>query len=159
MTKLANKYVDNDKLHLLLDVGSCDINGTYRPIFTGNRKNCVYIGVDIEKGKSVDLVVDKEFEWVNFSDNTFDIVICGQVMEHTCNPWKLAKTIYRVCKPGGYAFVIAPWKCGYHPFPKDYWRIMQDGMEYLMCEFAGFTKLECYMNINDTVFAGRKGAK
>jgi len=60
----------------VLDIGSLDINGNNRHLFTGNY---TYIGVDIGPGKNVD-VVSRGHE---YKPNTpFDIVISAECFEH-----------------------------------------------------------------------------
>jgi SAM-dependent methyltransferase len=154
MQKLVEKYLDkNADLHIL-DVGSYNVNGTYKKLFDNPKWK--YVGADIGPGPNVDMVIDENGVWSNITDNAYDAVICGQVLEHTKEPQKLALAIARVCKVNGYCFVIAPWKFGPHPFPKDYWRILPDGMEFIFMDVAGLAKLECYMSGVDTVFAGTK---
>ena len=43
-----------------------------------------------------------------FVDNTFDLVVSFQVLEHTRNPGKVLKESLRVLKPGGYIYFIIP---------------------------------------------------
>lgn len=39
---------------------------------------------------------------IPFADNTFDVVIAGELIEHIENPQDLVDEIARVCKPGGW---------------------------------------------------------
>ena len=43
-----------------------------------------------------------------FDNETFDIFICLDVMEHVFNPERVIKEIYRTLKPGGYGFMTFP---------------------------------------------------
>ncbi len=52
-----------------------------------------------------------------FKDNTFDLVICAQVYEHTTSPGLLLKEIYRILRPGAVCFFSGPnrlWPYEYH---------------------------------------------
>lgn len=47
-------------------------------------------------------------EGIPHEDNSFDIVHCGEVIEHLYNPDFLSDEIYRVLKPGGTAIISTP---------------------------------------------------
>ncbi|MGE3783147.1 MAG: class I SAM-dependent methyltransferase [Alphaproteobacteria bacterium] len=44
-------------------------------------------------------------ESLPFSDNTFDLILSHQVLEHVENPAAVIREAYRVLKPGGYIFL------------------------------------------------------
>ncbi len=44
---------------------------------------------------------------LQFSDNSFDAVICSQVYEHVPNPQKMLDEIFRVLRPGGICYFAA----------------------------------------------------
>ncbi|HWQ20864.1 MAG TPA: class I SAM-dependent methyltransferase, partial [Methanotrichaceae archaeon] len=67
----------------VLDVGSYDMNGSYKPLFTNHN----YIGLDICAGPNVDLVVADPYHWP-IEDAAFDAVISGQALEHIERPWQ-----------------------------------------------------------------------
>lgn len=73
-----------------------------------------------------------------FSDQSIDAIICIAVLEHVENPLKAMNEIYRVLKPGGYAFIYVPFLYYYHPlkgYYKDFYRFTYDGIEYLTKDF------------------------
>ncbi|HEY1278275.1 MAG TPA: hypothetical protein VGF22_01290, partial [Acidimicrobiales bacterium] len=63
----------------VLDVGSLDVNGTYRPFFTDPAWS--YTGLDVVPGPGVDTVVADPYQWTEFSDDSFDVVVSGQALE------------------------------------------------------------------------------
>lgn len=63
----------------VLEIGSLNINGTVRPLFT----NCQYVGVDLDHGLDVDLVC--EGQELKFADNFFNVAISCECFEH--NPY------------------------------------------------------------------------
>ncbi len=69
--KFPQKFVNAD----VLDIGSLDINGNNRYLFS----NCTYTGVDIGAGKNVD-VVSKGHEFK--PGKQYDIVISTECFEH-----------------------------------------------------------------------------
>ena len=74
----------------LLDVGSLDVNGSYRDLF--DTEFWSYDGLDMERGKNVDFVPTDPYDW-NDQNNTYDLVISGQALEHIEFPWKTLKTL------------------------------------------------------------------
>jgi ubiquinone/menaquinone biosynthesis C-methylase UbiE len=146
----------------VLDVGSYDAGlGTYRPLLECY-DTITYHGLDISEGAGVDIVSEDPYNWP-LQDNSYDLVISGQCLEHVEAPWLWIKEVYRVCKPGGLVFIIAPWTCGEHRYPVDCWRILPDGMKYLVTKTAGFQLIECGRNdinaqtdIGDCWAVGRK---
>lgn len=74
------------------------------------------LGFDI---KNVDIEVEKETDEnfffdlncdkdLPFEENSFDVVLCQEVIEHIENPWRLFRQVYRVLKPGGLMMVTTP---------------------------------------------------
>jgi len=129
------------------DVGSYDLNGTYRELFDG----CAYTGLDIVAGPNVDRVVGT----YDFGDEQYDVVVSGQVLEHVEDTHRWRDAIIKIVKPGGHLCVIAPHTWGHHRHPKDCWRIFPDGMTWL---FKDLDILECTMGVADTVLMARKQA-
>ncbi len=64
-------------------------------------------------------------------DNSYDIVLSGQVIEHVRKIWVWMREVARVCKPGGLVITINPVSWPYHEAPVDCWRIYPDGMRAL----------------------------
>jgi SAM-dependent methyltransferase len=154
MANFKNKHHEFIRGRKVLDVGSQDINGSYKQMFV--EMSCDYTGTDIVTGPNVDVITD--LSKLAFDDKSFDIVISGQTLEHAAYPWVLAREMGRVMKSGGLACWIAPWQFHVHRdglCPYDRWRILDDGMKILLQE-AGLETLECFMHGNDTVGIGRK---
>lgn len=83
----------------VLEVGSLNINGTIRDLFS----NCNYIGIDVGEGKDVDLVIGgHEYD---APAHTFDVCASCECFEH--NPyWKETfANMIRMCKPNGLIFI------------------------------------------------------
>lgn len=110
----------------VLDVGSCDVNGTYREIFKDSRYN--YVGLDMADGANVDIVPADTYRWEEIKDETYDLVISGQVFEHVEYPWLTIREIARVLKPSGVCILIAPSAGLEHKYPKDCYRYFSDGL-------------------------------
>ena len=80
----------------VLDVGSLDINGSNRFLFTGDY---TYLGIDIAEGRGVD-AVSKGHEWYA-PDNFYDTIISTECFEHDMFYELTLKNIVRMLKSGG----------------------------------------------------------
>ncbi len=136
-------YCENNLI--IGELGSRDLNGSYKNLF--DCKNWEYIGLDIEKGKNVDIVLTEPYNWKEIKDNFFDVVISGQTFEHIEFPWLTIKEIYRVLKPNGLFCIIAPSKGKEHKVPVDCWRFYPDGIKAL-AKWAGFKLVEVFTEFN-----------
>lgn len=139
MKYFADHYVVGGKGKKILDVGSYDVNGCYKEIFSNI--DIEYIGLDIEEGNNVNVVVKKLYCWDSLKDESFDYIISGQAFEHIEYPWLTMQEIYRKLKPDGIICIIAPNGLGEHRFPKDCYRYYADGMN-AMASWAGFKIIE-----------------
>lgn len=108
----------------------------------GRRIHPQVIAIDAFWSNGTDLVSDaSELAVV---DEAADCVVCTGTLEHLPDPWKSAREIERITKPGGLVYVDAPFMQGYHADPKDYWRFTCDGLREL---FAGFEEVESGVHI------------
>lgn len=126
-------FSDNKK-RKVLDVGSYDVNGTYKDFFQDDHWE--YVGADMEMGPNVDIVLKTPYNWSKLSSGSFDVVISGQAFEHIEYIWITISEISRVLKVGGYACIIAPSSGSEHKYPTDCWRIYPDGFVAL-AKYAG----------------------
>src|SRR3954463_14610157 len=67
------------------------------------------------------------------ADESYDVVLSGQVIEHVRKPWLWLPELARVTKVGGLVITINPVSWNYHEAPYDCWRIFPEGMKAL-CE-------------------------
>jgi ubiquinone/menaquinone biosynthesis C-methylase UbiE len=54
-------------------------------------------------------------------DESFDVVICSEVLEHVPEPIKVIKEFSRILRQGGRLFLTAPLCCGIHQEPYIYY--------------------------------------
>lgn len=150
MQDFALKYLPRNPKLSILDVGSCDVNGTYRPLFEGHN----YAGLDVAPGPNVH-IIGELYEYP-IADGSYDVIASGQTAEHVQDVQRWIREIARVCKPGGLVCIIAPNLWEEHRYPVDCWRILPDGMRFLLSEIAGLTVIESYMEGRDTIGIARK---
>jgi hypothetical protein len=67
----------------------------------------------------------------------YDVGICMDLLEHTTNPFVVAKNITNSLKSGALLFVTVPFIWCVHEYPKDYFRFTVDGIKMV------FPKLRC----------------
>jgi len=84
-------------------------------------------------------------------DNTFDIVLSGQVIEHVKKIWRWMPELARICKPGGLVITINPISWGYHEAPVDCWRIYPEGIRALHEEAGLKTQLAVFESLDPQV--------
>lgn len=128
MTAFCREYLADQasKRLSILDVGSMNVNGCYRPLF--ENENWTYLGLDMEPGPNVDIVVRNPYDWSAVSSRSVDVVVSGQAFEHVEFFWITMLEIARVLKPGGLACILAPSSGPEHRYPTDCWRFYPDGM-------------------------------
>lgn len=75
MKILTEKYLSVDRTLNIADIGSCDVNGSYKELFA--KPNWTYHGVDQVEGPNVDFVSSDPHS-LPFPSYAYDIVISGQ---------------------------------------------------------------------------------
>lgn len=159
MQVFIDKYLDKTKPLTVIEIGSRDptsnntLNASYRLMFKND--GWVFVGLDLAPGKGVDIVSEKEYSYP-IPSGEYDVVISGQVAEHVKDIFAWIAECARILKPGGLMCIIAPWQWGYHPHPVDCWRIMRDGMRYLLNEKAGLEVLDVHEEKDDCVGIAKK---
>jgi len=94
-----------------------------------------YIKMDIHGEKNIDIVGNAEN--IPFRSETFDSIVCTQVISDLENPGKAIKEFYRVLKPGGKVLLTESLFNEMHDEPYDFWRFTKFGLEKFFQE-AGF---------------------
>jgi SAM-dependent methyltransferase len=82
--------------------------------------------LELEASENIDYV--GSVESIPEVDNTFDLVISQEVLEHVLDPVIAMSEIRRVLKKGGKCYIQLPFIIGYHPCPNDYWRFTKQGI-------------------------------
>ena len=131
MTHFVNNYMQSMRGQNIniLDLGSLDVNGSYRYLF--DDAGWSYLGADMAEGKNVDVVLKNPYLWNEIKSDTQDVFVCGQVFEHVAFFWIVMDEIARVLKPDGLACIIAPSRGYEHRYPVDCWRFYPDGFRVL----------------------------
>ena len=85
------------------------------------RKTCVRdgyetIGIDLSPKTDARIVCDIDHHKLPFKDNSFDLIICNNVLEHVCNFMSVLNEIYRVAKPSCLIEIRVPHFSGMDAF-------------------------------------------
>ncbi len=120
--KQLNQFVSKHSNGLYtLDLGCA--NSPYSKYFI-NR-----LGFDIEKGTGVDVVGDAHE--LPFENETFDQILCTEVLEHLHTPEQAIKEMHRVLKTGGTLLLTTRFIFPLHDTPNDYYRYTKYGLRHL----------------------------
>jgi SAM-dependent methyltransferase len=128
----SSKAVKNNLNSLLkqIDTGHVGLN-----IGSGNTSlHPQMMNLDIFAGPHVHCVASAEN--LPFANDSFDIIVTQETLEHVANPFKAMEEIARVIKLGGLLYCQLPFIIGFHPGPQDYWRFTTQGIRQLI-ENAG----------------------
>ncbi|HLP44243.1 MAG TPA: class I SAM-dependent methyltransferase [Candidatus Nanoarchaeia archaeon] len=115
----------------VLDIGAGSYS-RYQNLF----KFTEYVRMDIAPGKGVDAV--GTIESIPFPDNSFDSIVCTQVIGDVFDLEKAFAEIKRVLKPNGVALITESLLDPLHDEPHDFWRFTEHSLRALSIR-AGFT--------------------
>jgi SAM-dependent methyltransferase len=138
MFDLVARHLGGRTPGTIVDIGSQDVNGSYRPIF--DAAGWRYIGLDAAPGKNVEVVAPTPYRYP-FPSSTIDLVVSGQAFEHIDYFWVSFLEMARILKPGGLIFLIAPSRGSEHRYPVDCWRFYPDGYRAL-ARWGGMALIE-----------------
>jgi SAM-dependent methyltransferase len=110
----------------LLDVG-CGTS-PYRAWLPGG---VLYIGLDVEGVSGADIAFKPGEPWI-LPTESFDAVLCTQVLEHVADVDHILGEIVKCLKPGGMLIVAVPFIYQEHGTPHDFRRFSQYGLRNLL---------------------------
>lgn len=103
------EHVDEKEIEgkRVLEVGSKYVNGSIRPFIERFRPRD-YLGVDIELGKLVDIVLPAERLVEYFGEEVFNVVIATELLEHV-KDWKaVINNMKGILTNGGCIYISRP---------------------------------------------------
>ncbi|MBI2034170.1 MAG: class I SAM-dependent methyltransferase [Candidatus Levybacteria bacterium] len=95
-----------------------------------------YVGVDIDP-RVADVVASGES--LPLTDNSFDLAVSFQTLEHCQYPSQVVAEMKRVLRPKGFVILTTHGIWMHHPCPHDYYRWTNEGLHEL---FTGFAKVD-----------------
>lgn len=134
--KLLSKLKECAKAYAcgnLLDIG-CGIK-PYESIFTPYVKQ--YLGVDYPVAMEGNYGLSTKADYyedcchTSLTSETFDTILCTQVLEHVVSPSTLLTEAHRLLKVDGYTIFTIPFVWEIHAEPYDFFRFTKFGIEKL----------------------------
>jgi SAM-dependent methyltransferase len=113
----------------LLEIGPDEIPSSYAQMV--DDKTVTWDTLDMGGGRPLTYANVSEYSFP-IPDESYDVVLAGQVLEHVRKIWIWVKELERVCKKGGHVILINPVSWPFHQAPVDCWRIYPDGMRALL---------------------------
>ena len=83
-------------------------------------------------------------EVLPFKDDSFDAVFSIAVLEHVKDPFRCAREIARVLKPGGELFAAVPFLQPLHGYPHHYYNMTHQGLQNLFADHLKIDRTDCY---------------
>lgn len=117
----------NKKNKMLLDIGA--ENSPYKKYFN----KLQYFTLDIEQNsnKTISFVGDLNEKIDIIKSNSFDYILCTQVLEHIKRPHNAFSEFSRILKPGGKLFLTTHMSFDLHMEPNDFFRFTKYGLKSL----------------------------
>ena len=133
---VEQKFGKYEQGQVILDFGGRDRNHKVNKSsgYTGIWKDVYkdYFVSDLQSGDNVTHVQPGPYE-LPFEDNSIDIIVSGQTLEHVHNPFRAVHELTRVLKPGQFMYLIAPSAGPTHDNP-DCWRFYRDSFKAIAQE-------------------------
>jgi len=128
---LKKEEIENKRV---IEIGSCNVNGNLRPLLESYKPK-EYIGIDVMAGPGVDIICDVKDLVKRFGEQSFDIVLSTELLEHV-RDWRAAiHNIKTICRKGGIILITCrSFGFGYHGYPSDFWRYEVGDMEYIFSD-------------------------
>lgn len=130
--KVASFYAEHASDKKTLDVGSR--SGRHKEHFPN------VFSIDLSAANNPDQVADAHE--LPFKDNSYEIVICREVLEHVKDPKKVLSELHRVLVPGGVLLLSTRFIFPIHEAPDDRWRFTKYILQELLSDFSEFQVTE-----------------
>lgn len=117
---------------LLLDAGAGE--GPHRRFFT---HAALYHSCDVSDNRSHSHAFLCDIQKIPTRENSYDAVLCIQVLSYVPDPQTAIDELYRILRPGGSLFLTAPQGWGIHAAPYHFFNFTCYGLELLFTR-AGF---------------------
>lgn len=132
LKEIINLYIDKQNRFCIVDYGCGDM--PYRELFESYVQK--YIGLDLEENPFAEIHILPAGK-INIENNSTEVVLSTQVLEHVENPEEYLSECFRILKDDGLLILSTHGYWMYHPTPNDYWRWTSSGLQKIIKQ-AGF---------------------
>jgi SAM-dependent methyltransferase len=112
--------------------GNKPYENLYKPV-TASQTGCDIMQSDKNR---VDVICPATA--LKFENDSFDSILCTQVLEHVYDHQTMIREVHRVLKPGGHIILTVPFAWELHEEPYDYFRFTKHALKELF-ENSGLT--------------------
>ncbi|MEH2411353.1 class I SAM-dependent methyltransferase [Nostoc sp.] len=150
--------VDSGSIMLDAGAGNCH----WKSYFPSVRYIAMDLGIGDSECDYSKLDIRGDLRNIPLEDNSIDIIISIQVLEHLPEPWKVIAEFQRVLKPQGLLFISCPESEQQHQIPFDFFRYTPFGIKSLLnssgfevvwikSQLGNFSKI-----MNDVCYSAKK---
>lgn len=116
-------FLKNKSFETVVDIGAG--RAPYKKFVKCNK----YIAIDKEnRGVANDLILADINSGIPLPDESVDLIIMTEVLEHLKNPLNALKEAYRILKDNGLLLLTTPMTWPIHERPNDFFRYTQFGL-------------------------------
>ena len=132
---LRKHYLSRRDLRIL-DAGA----GTkpYLPVYQKYFSSCISFDMSTSPHNITCVDLISSATALPFQSDSFDCIVCTEVLEHVPVPINVLKEFQRVLKKNGMLFLTTPFLVPLHEMPNDYYRYTPSALQY-MARQAGLT--------------------
>ncbi len=125
-SQIANFLSQCKKNDRILNIGS---GGEISKVIEAclSEKNISFVSSDIDPNRNPDIVDDIVNSTI--SSNSFDYIVCAEVLEHVEHPHKAANNLISILDDGGKIFISTPFIFPTHDAPYDFFRYTEFGLK------------------------------
>jgi 2-polyprenyl-3-methyl-5-hydroxy-6-metoxy-1,4-benzoquinol methylase len=117
--------------HRILDIAPHDQEGVAPHVKSGTKVDTL----DINAESGATIIADICTTNDHIAADTYDCIVCTEVLEHTLQPFKAIEEMGRILKAGAPILISTPFNFRIHgPLP-DCWRFTEHGLRALLSEF------------------------
>lgn len=124
--RLQDFLIENRSLKFGLNVGSGRVH-QYQELFPN------LIRIDLDSRAKVDVLADAHT--LPFKRNSFEVVVCTEVLEHLHSPWLFVKELERTMKKNALLILTTRFMFPIHDGANDYYRYSKYGLKALFGHF------------------------
>ncbi|MGV1789425.1 class I SAM-dependent methyltransferase [Rhizobium sp. A37_96] len=126
----------------VLDVGCGEM--PFRPLLPANVR---YTGLDVPQAVAFGMSDNKQIvafdgKTIPLPDNSHDVLLCTEVLEHAVDPVTLIEEMHRVLRPGGLLLATVPFAARVHHAPYDFHRFTRFRLAAMFSSFDGVQIIE-----------------